>query len=57
MKEWAEEYDSLEEVDKELQMSAVDEYRDQVMAKLRAGVMYFEVANGPDIDVWEVIPY
>jgi hypothetical protein len=54
--DWAEEYDSIEDVEKELKLSADDDYRGTVLAKLRAGETSFTIANGPDTDVWEVVP-
>lgn len=54
--EWAEEYDSIEAVEKDLEFTAIDDYRATVMGKIRAGETYFTIANGPDTDVWEVIP-
>jgi hypothetical protein len=56
-KSWAEEFDSIEDVEKELEVSADDEYRGKVMSKIRAGETHFVIANGPDTeDIWEVIP-
>lgn len=52
--EFMETYSSFGEVEKDLESTAVDEYRTQVMGKLRAGATYFTVNNGPDVDVWEV---
>lgn len=52
----AEEYDSIEAVEEDLKFTAEDDYRATVMEKIRAGETYFTIANGPDTDVWEVLP-
>lgn len=54
--DWAEEYTSVEDVEKDLEFTAEEDYRNTVLRKIRAGETYFTIANGPDTDVWEVLP-
>lgn len=54
--DYVETYKDIDALEEDLAVTAEPGYAEAILVKLRSGEQTFDMANGPDIDTYEVLP-